>query len=174
MDNTTKQKIELQEAKDRFVASECLKFLFRNQKNLIINPTDITDWVDLNCIVDTNNKGEVPFNVEIKERFKSPEQLAKYPNAELKVDKYERMKAVTPKGTVLFYMVLLNNEKCLIFNMDKINWDNVVKKNWWIKRTQMNPNSDYVCTPTYFIPYSEATVTMDCSNYFNNYELKLD
>ena len=48
------------------------------------------------------------------------------------------------------------------------------KRNWRIKRTQLNPNSDYVTVPTYFIPYSMADATMDCSNFFNQYELEIN
>lgn len=173
MDITTKQKIEAQEAKDRYVAGECLKYIFRNQQNLSITPTDILDNVDLECSCTLKNGEKVDFVVEIKERYKDKAQLEKYPNAELKVDKYERMRKRTPQGTILFYMVLLNNESCLIFNMDKLNWNKVQRKVWYIKKTQMDINSPVVPTPTYFIPYSEASITMDCSNYFNNYNPNL-
>lgn len=162
-----KEKIEAQEKKDRYVASECLKWLMRKGKDLEINPTQITDYVDLNCSIINTKNVKVPFNVEIKERFKSEEQLNKYPHAELKVDKYERMKDATPKGTALLYMVLLNNETCYLFNMNTIDWSKVEKRNWRIKRTQFNPNSDYVTVPTFFIPYDLATAKMDCSKFFN-------
>ena len=166
-------KIEQQENMDRYVAEECLKWLMRRGKDLTIVPTDTTDYVDLNCSVINNNNIKVPFNVEIKERFKNGEQLIKYPCAELKEEKLERMKSVTPKGTTLLYMVLLNKEKCLIFNLSKLDWSKVEKKNWRIKRTQFNPNSDYVTYPTFFIPYDMAIAKCDCSNFFNQYELNL-
>ena len=167
------KKIELQEEKDRYVASECLKWLLRKGTNLNITPTEITDYVDLNCSVINQKGNNVPFNVEIKERFKNEQQLQKNPNAELKVDKLERMRSVTKKGTKLLYMVLLNNKTCYLFNLDKLDWSKVEKRNWRIKRTQFNPNSDYITVPTYFIPYELADVTMDCSNFFNDYELNL-
>lgn len=163
MENNLNQQIELQEIKDRYVANKCLNKVFTN-KNLLIYPTDISCSVDLKCFV--NNR---PFNVEIKERYKNGKQLEKYPNAELKVDKLRRMRLETPQGTPLIYMVLLNEEKCLMFNLDKLDWTTVEKRDWWIKRTQLDPNSDYVCTPTYFIPYSAATVTMDCKEFYTQY-----
>lgn len=166
-------KIEAQEAKDRYVASECLKWLIPNGRDLEINPTKITDYVDLNCSVVIPNGFKVPFNVEIKERFKNEEQLKKYPHAELKVDKLERMKSVTPEDTSLLYMVLLNNKTCFIFNMDKLDWSKVETRKWRIKRTQLNPNSDYITVPTHFIPYELAVATMDCSNFFQQYESEL-
>lgn len=165
--------IEAQEKKDRYVASECLKWLMRKGSELTILPTDTKDYVDLNCSVINTNNVKVPFNVEIKERFKNDDQLKKYPHAELKVDKLERMKSVTPDGTRLLYMVLLNNKTCYLFNLSNLDWSRVEKRNWRIKRTQFNPYSDYVTVPTYFIPYDMATVTMDCSNYFEDYELNL-
>lgn len=171
---TWMKNIEEQENKDRYVASECLKWIMRKGTDLEINPTEITDYVDLNCSI-INTKGKkVPFNVEIKERFKDKEQLKKYPNAELKEAKLKRMKSETPEGTSLLYMVLLNREKCLVFNLSKLDFNKIEKKNWRIKRTQLNPNSDYVTVPTYFIPYSMADATMDCSNFFNQYELEIN
>lgn len=165
--------IEAQEEKDRYVASECLKWLMRNGKNLTIVPTEITDYVDLNCSVINTENNLVPFNVEIKERFKNDEQLAKYPFAELKEAKLQRMMSVTPNNTRLLYIVLLNKKDCLVFNLSKLDWSKVEKRNWRIKRTQFNPNSDYVTVPTYFIPYSMAIAKCDCSNFFEEYELNL-
>ena len=160
------EKIRLQEEKDRYVATKCLERLLYKGSDLQITPTEIEDYVDLNCSI-INTKGNyVPFNVEIKERYKNEEQLAKYPNAELKVAKLERMKQATPTGTKLLYMVLLNEKECLLFDLDKIDWDLIPKRNWRIKQTQFNPNSPYISTPTYFIPYSAATATLDCSQYF--------
>lgn len=161
--------IEEQERKDRFVASKCLEHLFSKGKNLTIVPTEITDYVDLNCSVVNLKDRLIPFNVEIKERFKNEEQLAKYPNAELKEEKLERMRNATKEGVKLLYMVLLNNKTCLVFDLDNLDWSKVEKRNWRIKRTQLNPNSDYITVPTYFIPYELAVATMDCSGFFNEW-----
>lgn len=90
---TTKERIEEQEKKDRFVASKCLAQILSSGTDLQLTATRISDYVDLYGEI-TNSKGKrVPFTVEIKERFKDKEQLAKYPNAELKVEKLERMKS---------------------------------------------------------------------------------
>lgn len=169
-----KYKIQEQEMKDRFVATQCLKKILYKGSNLQINPTQITDFVDLNCKVTNTYGKEIPFNVEIKERFKSEQNLLKYPNAELKVDKYNRMRFATPQGTKLFYMVLLNNEKCFLYDLDKLDWNKVQMKNWRIKKTQMNPNSEFITVPTFFIPYSEATCTIDCSEYFQQYQQQIN
>lgn len=167
---TLEERIEAQEAQDRYVASECLKEMLKKGRDLKITPTPITESVDLNCSVINLNDKLVQFNVEIKERNKSEEQLKKYPHAELKVDKYKRMKETTKEGTKLLYMVLLNNQTCLVFDLDNLDWSKVELRNWYIKRTQMNPNSGYVKTPTFFIPYELAVVNMDCSSYFKEWE----
>lgn len=172
--NTWSKNIETQESKDRFVASECLKWLCREGTNLQIAATEIQESVDLRCSIINNHNIRVPFNVEIKERYKSAEKLNSSPYAELKVDKYNRMRAATPEGTVLLYMVLLNQKTCLLYNLDKLDWSKVQTRNWRIKRTQMNPNSDYITVPTFFIPYSEATVCMDCSIFFQQYVLNFN
>lgn len=161
------KKIETQEKKDRFIAVKCLTKLLSGGTDLQITQTEITDYVDLNCSI-VNKKGKtIPFNVEIKERYKDDKQLAKYPNAELKDNKLKRMKSVTPKGTKLLYMVLLNNKECLLFDLDKINWDKVDTHYWHIKKTQMNPNSGYEDVLTHFIPYEMALSRIDITEYVN-------
>lgn len=167
--NEVSERIEAQERQDRYVASECLKVMLRKGKDLTIKPTPILESVDLNCSVINLKDKLIQFNVEIKERNKNEWQLEHYPHAELKVDKYNRMREATPEGTRLLYMVLLNNQTCLVFDLDNLDWSKVEKRDWVIKRTQMNPNSDYVSTPTYFIPYDLAVVSMDCSAYFNEW-----
>ena len=164
------RKIEAQEIQDRYVASECLKVIFQKGENLVIVPTDIRASVDLNCSVVNLKKDTIPFNVEIKERNKNEWQMKNYPYAELKVDKYRRMREATPEGTRLLYMVLLNNKTCYLFHMDKLDWTKVGQMDWTIKRTQMDPKSDYITVPTLLIPFEQACYTMDCSEYVNEYK----
>lgn len=166
------EKIQKQEEKDRYVATKCLEELFTGWNNLTINTTDISSYVDLKCSVMSSTCELIPFNVEIKERFKNEENLRKYPNAELKVAKYERMASITPPGTSLFYMVLLNDERCLIFNLTTLDWSKVSKINWRIKIKQVDPRSPFVSTPVYTIPYDLAVATIDCSPYVKQYAIK--
>ena len=103
---TWMKNIEEQENKDRYVASECLKWLMRKGTDLEITPTEITNYVDLNCSI-INTKGKkVPFNVEIKERFKNKEQLKKYPNAELKEEKLERVKHLKVQVSYIWFYLI--------------------------------------------------------------------
>lgn len=170
---TTTERIEEQERQDRYVAARCLRKLLYKGKDLKINPTEITDYVDLNCSVINLKDKLIQFNVEIKERNKNEWQLKNYPHAELKVSKYNRMRQATPEGTRLLYMVLLNNKTMLLFDMDNLDWSKVEKRDWMIKITQMDDNSPYVATPTYFIPYDLAIARLDCSDYVEEYKTTL-
>ncbi len=165
----TKARIEAQELQDRYVATKCLKKILTKGRNLKIKATPTPCSVDLKCSVVNEKDRTVKFNVEVKERNKSEWQIKNYPEAELKVEKYERMREATPEGTKLLYMVLLNNQKCLIFDMDKLDWSKVEQKDWVIKKTQMDDDSPVVSTPTYFIPYNQAVVTTDCTEYITEY-----
>lgn len=169
MENTI-SKVNKQEYKDRFVAEKVMdKLLSQKNKDLVMIPTEYGCSVDLRCSITTPNDIVVPFNLEIKERQKDDKTLAKYPFAEIKQDKVRRMKEATDKGTRLFYMVLLNESTAYIYDLDKVDWSKVTLYNWWVKHTQVDPNSDYICVPTYMLPYSSATITMDCSDFYTEY-----
>ena len=169
MNNTKKEQIAKriaeQEKKDRFVASRCLEQILSAHTDLQLTATSVTDFVDLYGEVTSAKTGKrKKFTVEIKERFKNKENLERYPTAELKVDKLERMKK-KQKGALL-YMVLLNEKDCLLFDLSKQDWDKTKIVIWNIKKTQLDPNSEKVPTPVYLIPYESAIVKIDCSKYF--------
>lgn len=164
------KRIDAQESKDRYVAERCLKdnILKCCGNNLSISATPTTCYVDLKC-----NVGITYFNVEIKERFKKGIFLKENPVAELKVSKLKRMRSATPEDTRLFYMVLLNQRTCYLFDLDNLDWENVECRLWHIKKTQLDDDSEYVDELTYFIPYSMAVRKCDCSKYFSEYGLKI-
>ena len=168
------RKINACEDRDRFVTMKCLNATIgQKNSNLIINPTEITDWVDLKCSCINQHNKLVKFNVEVKERNKNEEQLAKYPNAELKVPKLQRIYKATPKDTWLYYVVLLNKKTFMLFDLKRIDWSTIPSKYWTIRKCQMNPDSGYEKVLTYFIPYDKAALTMDCSKYYEEYEQSL-
>lgn len=155
--------------KDRYIGKRCLEKIFTKGSDLKINPTEVTNYVDLKCSIRNTNDIVIPFNVEIKERYKNEINLKKYPNAELKVEKLNNMMKETPAGTKILYMVLLNSERCLLFELDKIDWDKIQKSDWVIKKTQFNEKSQSVSTPTYNIPYDLAKVDIDCRDIYEEY-----
>lgn len=157
----------LHENKDRYVASRVISELFRPYQ-VTVTGTGLTCPVDLTGTVDCGDKvGK--FNVEVKSRRKSPEKLAKYPNYELRVDKLERMMSVTPTDTLGLYMVLLNEEKAIVYNLKLIDWNTVNVFNWRIKEVQVDPNSSYRYYPTYSLPENLSVATVDIKDYITDY-----
>ena len=167
---TTTQKIYNQEIKGRFIATKCLNQML-SSRDVKINPTAIKESVDLKCNAYGQKGKRVNFNVEVKERYKNQDNLKKYPFAELKVDKLERMRQATPKGTKLYYMVLLNGKEMLLFNLDKIDFNEIKIFNWWTKKCQEDDNSELIETPIYQIPYDKACARFNIEQYFEDYAI---
>lgn len=164
------QRLVEKERQDRFIAEKCLADAFETGKNLNCIPTDITCSVDLYCSVENKSNNVIYFNTEIKERNKNYWQLKNYPTAELKVEKYQKMKEATPEGTKLLYMVLLNKKDCLIFDLDNIDFTKVNTDYWRVKETEYSGESKYKWYLTYFIPYSMAVKKVPCSEYYQKYK----
>lgn len=163
--------IRRQEQLDYFVASRVLKDNF-NSSHMTVEtyPTPESCYVDMYGVTRYNTGQEVRFNVEIKERNKSLQYIQDSPFAELKVSKYNRMRSVTEKGVKLYYMVLLNGQTCLLYDLDNPEvWKNVEIREWEMKRTQFSDNSDKVIVDTYFIPYANATFTADCTSIYKDW-----
>ena len=168
--------IESNESRDRYVAARMIYDSVKDGvTDITITPTDLYCPVDLRCsctipLPEYTTSTTCNFNIEIKERNKDSEALQKYPEVELKVSKYRRMKQES-KGKHLFYFVLLNEKVGYIFNLtdgiEKLSDVRIFK--WRIKRTQLNPNSDYVEEPTYLIPTKNAIRTIDITQYYRDY-----
>lgn len=152
----------------RKVGEKCLDE-FLNEYDHQIELTELKSSVDLKGTV-LYQERIIPFCVEVKTRNKNEDQLAKYPNVELRRDKLQRMIKEAPKGTELIYIVLLNESDCYIFNLKKIDWSAMPRFDWRIKKIQVNNNSEYEIYLTYQIPFSEAIAHLECSRYFQ--ELK--
>lgn len=159
--------IEMQEFKDRMIAAWIMKDCCTGE-NLKMWRRPLKDPIDMSgeCMF-MGTKYE--FNLEIKGRKKDDIILRKFPYAELRQDKYERMRESTRWGVNLLYMQLLNEKTCYIFNLDTINWKKVETYNWNIKKTQMDENSEKKVYPIYNIPLELAFLTLDCSKYYEEY-----
>lgn len=151
----------------RTIGTMCLNDIFEPYKdNMVLTETSLTCPVDLKGTISVTEKN-VNFCVEVKQRNKTEEQLKKYPCCELRVDKYQRMLQETPIGTTLLYMVLLNETTCYLFNLSKINMNELETFNWRIRETEVDSNSPYKYYLTYKIPTELAFKKIDCSEYFN-------
>lgn len=173
-DDTTK-KIINNENRDRYIAARMIyDSVKEGVENISITPTDLYCPYDLtmNCdvpVLEQNTTANCQIVIEIKERYKNEEQLKKYPNIELKVSKYERIKRAS-KGRAIYYFVLLNETTGYIIDITDINKLNGVEKfNWTIKRTQLDDYSDYVVEPTYSIPVENAKRTIDIKQYYTDF-----
>lgn len=174
VDETT-DKIVKNENRDRYVAARMIyDSVKEGVENISITPTDLYCPYDLtmNCdvpVFEYNTTANCQVVIEIKERYKDAEQLKKYPDIELKVSKYERIKRAS-KGRAIYYFVLLNETTGYIIDITDINkLKGVNIFNWRIKRTQLDDNSDYVIEPTYSIPVDNAARTIDISKYYKDY-----
>lgn len=165
------ERIERQEQKDRYVAKRCLETIVKQGWNLKMEGTQDTYCpVDLTCTA-TSRYNDFLFNVEIKERYKNDTMLAQYPYAELKHNKLIRMRRATDYDTTrLYYLVLLNNKTCYLFDLDDIDWENIETFTWHIKKTEFDYNSDaYEDVLCYKLPYDKAKATCDCSEFYKEY-----
>lgn len=162
-------KCQLQEKKGRTIGAMCLNEIFEPYKdNMVLTGTALTCPVDIKGSITLTEKN-VNFNVEVKQRYKTEKQLAEYPKCELRVDKYQRMLEETPKGTTLLYMVLLNGTTCYLFNLSKINMNELNIVDWYVKETEVDSDSTYKNFPIYQIPTELAIKTIDCSEYFKKW-----
>lgn len=165
--NAVGRAIESQEYKDRYIAGRVMKDACTG--------TELKMWArSINDPVDVSGECQWmgspwKFNLEIKERKKTDSILKRFPFAELRIDKYQRMRDRTEQGTNLLYMQLLNEKTCYLFNLDTLNWEKVETYNWNIKKTQMDYYSSKSVTPIYNIPLELAFLTMDCTQYYKDY-----
>ena len=170
-----KQKIIAQEHLDRYVCGRVIESLLTGDQQARMYPTKISDPVDLKCVLldpDAEQKKQVrPFNVEIKERIKDEDTLDKFPFAELRVEKFNKMLAYNGslRVTTLFYCVLLNRQKALLFNLSEIDWSQIKEVMWKVKDCEYDELSDAHEVPVYMIPYELAEAVVDCAQYYIDY-----
>ena len=160
--------IEMQEFKDRTIAAWIMKDCCTGE-NLKMWPRNMKDPIDMSgeCMF---MGSKFAFDLEIKSRNKSEELQRLYPHATLRVDKYNRMKECQGWTVAsLLYMLLQNEDTCFIFNLSTINWRKVDTFDWYIKKTEMDENSEKKVYPTYAIPYDLAFLKMDCTKYYQEY-----
>lgn len=176
MTKSFKQRIIEQEHLDRYVCGKVILSQLKGNQEARMYPTKISDPVDLKCaLIDPDaerNKQMRPFNVEIKERIKDEDTIRKFPYAELRVEKYNKMLAYNGslRITTLFYCVLLNRQYALMFNLSELDWSKVKEVMWKVKDCEFDEESAAHEVPTYMIPYELACYTTDCSQYYEDYK----
>ena len=176
MDTIIRERINKSEALGREITTQWLEKKYAETgRDIKITPTPVECSVDLKVnLLDKELQHRQRVNIEVKVRKKNERQIKQYPHGELKVDKYNRMKEATDDGTGLFYCVLLDNtdtnkQTLYLWDMDKLNWENVGRYEWETKYCQSDPDSETYVTPIYQIPFSQAVCTADITDIFKQY-----
>ena len=171
--STRQRNIDAQEEKDRYVAIRCMEDTVDLQPRQALRtlPTDIKSHIDLICVIQDWYANPVKwYDIEIKERNKTKENVVKYPYAELKVSKYNNMLKDKGPNSDLLYIVLLNQKLALIFNLTSLDWTKVQRTTWNIKEIQYEEESDTRDTEVYLIPYTMAERMINCDTYYSEYD----
>ena len=101
------------------------------------------------------------FNCEIKTRNCNIEDCEGLP---LTVNKYCNLKDDTKQWERLIYISLVNDDEYFIYDLDKVNWNKVICRHWYINDIEYTKeNQIKKKIPTFFFPISES-----CYNGFIN------
>lgn len=158
--NETEVKIAEQEHKDTFIVAQTFGDIF----NYDVTVTQTPQYTSYDLDVEINKS---KLAVEVKEYNLTEENEKKYgKNVMLKVDKLMRMQQASV-GKKLLYTVILNKKDLVIFDCSKVDWASLKIVPIKQKKTQFDPNSEYVYLPTYIIPCKYAVKTVPCEiNYW--------
>lgn len=163
------EKIKRQEEKDYYVVSRLMfDNLFDKVQN--ISFTQMPQFTFYDMSMTYNHKGEdIQSAIEIKARNKSKELMTKYPYAELKVDKYNRIMSKTGIYDKVYYIQLVNEQTAYLYDLKKIDFTKVKKENWAIKKVQFSSTSTVGEEQTYMIPYTMGKRFDNINKYYQDY-----
>lgn len=170
---TKQEKIRLQEEKDYYVVSRLMfDNLFDKVEGVSFSPRPEFSSFDMTLGYKYNGK-KVKQAVEIKARNKSSELMEKYPYSEIKVAKYERVINCTKEYDKVYYIQLVNEETAYLYNLREIDFTQVKRENWAIKKVQFSSTSTIGEEETYMIPYTMGKRFDNISQYYKDfYNLK--
>lgn len=146
------EKTDIQELKDYQMTVAILSRIFKKY-----NPQ--FTMMAKGCVFDakmyfTDNNNEVyRYNIEIKSRRQNIEE---YDTLPLTVAKYCNIKESCKLGEKPIYISLVNEEEYYIFDLSKLNMNNVTIKNWLINDIEYSDNPAKKKIPTMFIPITES------------------
>lgn len=93
------------------------------------------------------------YHIEIKSR---KQNMDIYDTLPLTVQKYCNLKESCKLGEKAIYVSLLNDDEYYIFDLNKIDMNKVIIKNWYINDIEYSDNPTKKKIPTMFIPITEA------------------
>lgn len=170
---TKTEKVRLQEEKDYYVVSRLMfDNLFNRVEGISFIPRPEFSSFDMTLVYKHQGK-KVKEAVEIKARNKSPELMEKYPYSELKVAKFERVMDCTKEYDKVYYIQLVNEQTAYLYNLREIDFTQVKKENWNIKKVQFSSTSTVGEEETYMIPYTMGKRFDNINQYYKDfYKLK--
>ena len=152
MNTINDEKADFQELKDYTTTVKILSRIFKKY-----NPQ--FSQMAKGCVFDakmyfTDSNNEVyRYNIEIKSRKQNMEEYNTLP---LTVKKYCNVKESCKLGEKAIYLSIVNEEEYYIFDLFKLNMNNVTIKNWLINDIEYSDNPVKKKIPTLFIPITEA------------------
>lgn len=148
------QKIEPQEDSD-YIKTQRIITSILDRYTVTFTQTGLFDPSDMRFQYTTHSGKTRKFNVEIKTRNLD---TTKYDDLPLKCSKYCDLIDDTKDDEKLLYVALVNDSEYYIYDLDRIDWNNVQCRNWWIYDKEFNPDGHKkkVKTPTFFFPMSQA------------------
>lgn len=170
---TKTEKVRLQEEKDYYVVSRLMfDNLFNRVEGISFIPRPEFSSFDMTLAYKHQGK-KVKEAVEIKARNKTSELMEKYPCSELKVAKYERVMNCAKEYDKVYYIQLINEETAYLYNLREIDFTQVKRERWAIKKVQFSSTSTIEEEETYMIPYTMGKRFDGISQYYKDfYNLK--
>ena len=167
--NITSQNISADEARGRSIVVNNIDRILHGNPSVTEN--EITDPIDLTAT--TTYKGrDYKIGLEVKVFDKPCNYMAMVINGRrinppiadsfmLKADKIQRMKAQreTDGLDYMLYVPILN-DTIYVYDLDKVDWENINQADIYQKITQDNPNTKWYSTYTYFLPAADAYKTI--------------
>ena len=101
----------------------------------------------------TNDNEVYRYNIEIKSRKQNMEE---YDTLPLTVQKYCNIIESCTLGEKPIYISIVNDEEYYIFDLSKLNMNNVTIKNWLINDIEYSDNPVKKKIPTLFIPITQC------------------
>lgn len=101
----------------------------------------------------TNDNEVYRYNIEIKSRKQNMEE---YDTLPLTVQKYCNIIESCTLGEKPIYISIVNDEEYYIFDLSKLNMNNVTIKNWYINDIEYSDNPTKKKIPTLFIPITQC------------------
>ena len=149
------EKMIQQETKDFKITKKIMKKIFSTYGvHVKLEQTSIYSPYDVLMTVTSGKKIIKKYAVEIKERNQNLEVFDCLP---LTCKKFIKVKDTAYKNYLCPIVIfLVNDEDYYIYDLNKLDLNNVELRNWNIKKVEYSLTSDLTPTPTFFLPLNQC------------------